>query len=214
MTSARLARWLLSLFGVGVLVGALAGSAAAAPPPWSPPGATQQPATQIAICCTWGHGLDDGISYSIVGTTDPTTISAISDGFNEWATALGHGLHFDLVSSGGEVTVRVKRGGGTTAGSTGRTFDGNGFITGASMSLSGKAFGQPADLQPVAAHEWGHVLGVDHANGTGELMSPVLSPSITTPQPCDIDAANAALAWFLDGNPGTGPGAVPSSVSC
>jgi hypothetical protein len=216
MSGGRKLRWLIAAVGSAVLVAVLAVPASADPPQDARPGSGgSSPATAIAICCTWDAGITDGITYSI-DAPDAATADAIDAGVQEWQTAIGAAdLHFDRVTSGAEVTIRYKRGGGTIAGSTSRSASG-GFITGASMSISGKAFGTAntaAQLTTVTAHEWGHVLGLNHANGTGLLMSPVLDPSVTTVQSCDLGAARSALAWFVPVNTGS-PVAPPASYTC
>jgi hypothetical protein len=215
MTARRLTRLVFALAAAATIAGAWAVPSGAAPPVDARPGSGGSPATAIAICCTWSTGIVNGITYSI-DAPDAATADAVASGVDSWQTAIGDpDLHFDRVTSGAEVTIRVKRGGGVVAGSTSRTSSG-GFITGAAMSISAKAFGTPntaQQLATVAAHEWGHVLGLDHANGTGLLMSPVLSPSVTTIQPCDLAAAEVALAWFVPVNTGT-PVAPPSSYTC
>ena len=62
-------------------------------------------------------------------------------------------------------------------------------------------------------HEWGHVLGLTHANGTGLLVSPVLDPKVKTIQSCDVAAARVALAWFIPTDTET-PTAPPAVNSC
>jgi hypothetical protein len=203
MNRKAIVRSLLSVVGAMGLAGALVPSAAAAPPPWSPPGAGTEPeADEIALCCTWGTGITDGITYSIVGTTDQDIIDAITAGVEDWEDAINdNDVHFDLVVSGAEVTIRYKRGGGTVAGSTSRSGSG-GFISGASMSISGKAFGtatSSSELTTVTSHEWGHVLGLNHANGSGLLMSPSLNSGSPTITACDRGAAEYVLDWIIDG---------------
>ena len=215
MRRRRASRWFLAFVGTAALATAAAIPAGAEPPIDARSGSGGIVATEIAICCTWGPGITDGITYSIDGADD-LTAAAIQKGIDDWETALGDSnLHFSRVSSGGEVTIRFKRGGGPVAGSTSRTFTGA-FISGASMSISGKAFGTTnggAQLTTVTSHEWGHVLGLNHANGKGLLMSPVLDPNVTTIQSCDLAAARVALAWFIPTNTGT-PTAPPASKSC
>jgi hypothetical protein len=216
MTHRPITRWFIGLMGAMALAAAFTVPAGADPPQDARPGSGGGVATAIAICCTWGTGITDGITYSIVGTPDTATAEAIAAGVEEWQSAINDpDLHFDRVTSGAEVTIRFKHGGGTVAGNTSRSSSG-GFITGASMSISGKAFGSTnsgAELTTVTAHEWGHVLGLNHANGTGMLMSPVLNPSVPTIQPCDLGAAETALAWFVPVNTGT-PVAPPPSYTC
>jgi Matrixin len=215
MSRARRVGWIIGLASAVALACALAVPAGAAPPPWSPPGAGSSSATEIALCCTWGPGINDGVSYAIVGAPDTGTADAIVAGVEAWENAIGDAdVHFDRVTSAAEVTIRFKRGGGTVAGSTSRTTSG-GFITGASMSISGKAFGSTnsgAQLTTVTAHEWGHVLGLNHANGTGLLMSPTVDPSITTIQACDLGAAEYVLGWRIAG--GSTPIAPQNTYEC
>jgi hypothetical protein len=223
MTGSRRVRWFVVLASSIVLAGALALPAGADPPQDVRPGSGGSPATEIALCCTWGDGIKDGITYS-VDAPDAATADAVAAGVEEWQSDIGDpALQFDRVNSDAEVTIRVKRGGGTTAGST-KLIGSGGFIAGASMSISAKAFGTTntaAQLTTVTEHEWGHVLGLLHANGTGLLMSPVLDPAVTTIQKCDLNAVKStkagnlgSLSWFIANADGTPTAPSNSSYVC
>ena len=214
MRRRRAIRWFLAFVGTAALATAAAIPAAAEPPIDPRSGSGGIVATEIAICCTWGPGITDGITYSIDGADD-LTAAAIQKGIDDWETALGDpNLHFYRVSSGGEVTIRFKRGGGTVAGSQ-PYWHWCIHLRRVDVDLR-KAFGTTnsgAQLTTVTSHEWGHVLGLDHANGKGLLMSPVLDRNVTTIQSCDLAAARVALTRFIPTNTGT-PTAPPASKSC
>ncbi len=86
------------------------------------------------------------------------------------------------------------------AGKTVNSIDNNGFIRKSYVILSKVSFNQPFSpnqLEQVAEHELGHVLGLNHANFNGNLMSSQVELGSSTISSCVIDAVNTANAWML-----------------
>lgn len=114
------------------------------------------------------------------------------------------------------VKITLKVGGGLVAGQTKRRFDGNGFITSATIQISLKAFGVPNDqptIGEIAKHEFGHALGLGHADFSTDLMSPVLN-GVTTISACDVNGVVVAQSWKFVSNSTTPAPPSASSVTC
>ncbi len=181
----------------------------------------------IAICCAWNASLNDSnsngvpdLAYSIAGgaTTDQNTVNAA---VQDWAaqTYNGHSLELIPVSAStktANVTITLKSGGGVIAGSTKWRFDGNGFITSVTIQISLKSFGSPNDqatIGEIAKHEFGHALGLNHADFSTDLMSPVLN-GVTAISACDVNGVVVAQAWKFVSNSTTPAAPSASSVTC
>ena len=207
------------MLALGVLgwTGAPAG-AKRPPPPSSAP--------DIAVCCAWDTKITDGITYSIVGTTDTSLLNAIDRGVQAWVSGQGsvvvgqsRSLQLTRVdpNQGAEVTISFKPSGGNVQGSTRRSADGAGFIDSVSIRISAKAFGAPntpAEVQQITTHEFGHALGADHANAPGFMMSPTLTGGSTTITACDARAVETAENWYLNTSSSTPAAPLESSVAC
>jgi hypothetical protein len=169
---------------------------------------------QIDVCCAWNSALADGtLTYKITGATEALR-DAAATGVERWDTAIG-ALQLTPVSGNvkADVTIKLSRGGSPfVAGQTGRKFQldrtvGAFFIKGATITIFGARSNDDAhDVDLIAAHEFGHALGANHANASGYLMSTSLD-QIPDPDPtaCDLDAVEAANEWFFDNDPQTGP---------
>jgi hypothetical protein len=86
------------------------------------------------------------------------------------------------------------------AGKTVNSIDSNGFIRKSYVTLSKVSFNQPyspTQIEQVAEHGLGHVLGLNHANFNGNLMGSQVEFGSTTISPCVINAVNAANSWML-----------------
>jgi hypothetical protein len=170
----------------------------------------------IGVCCAWGEGIKDGITYSIKAPEE--LAGPIRDAVEAWEAATGLPLNEagPLTDKRAiEVSISYKRGGGVVAGQTLRKFEPRtAFVKGATVQISGGAFGNAYDvttIAKIALHEFGHVLGADHADAPGYVMSSTVDAMADSITACDKAAVEAAQKWFLD-SPGGPP--TPPSVSC
>jgi hypothetical protein len=164
-------------------------------------------AAEIGVCCAWNEAaLDDNVlTYKISGGSS-TLQQRAAEGVENWE-ALPGALTFTPVfgNTKADITIKIANGGGPfVAGQTGVKFGrdrmtGAFFIKAASITVFGARTGDGDEVELIAAHEFGHALGVGHANESGLLMSPSL-PEIPGPQPtaCDLDAVEAANEWYFD----------------
>jgi Matrixin len=171
------------------------------------------PGAEIDICCAWnGAALaDDELTYKISGGSS-TLQERAAEGVENWETLPG-ALTFTPVSGNtkADITIKIANGGGPfVAGQTGLKFrrdrtTSDFFIKAASITVFGARRGDGDEVEEIAAHEFGHALGVGHANESGFLMSSSL-PEIPGPVPtaCDRDAVVAANQWYF-GNPPPAP---------
>jgi hypothetical protein len=173
-------------------------------------------ATKIDVCCAWNGELSDGeLTYSIGGASG-ATLDEMNDAVQAWASATG--ITLTQVDSGAgnsaDIEIRFKRGGGTVQGLTRTQYDGAGFITSASISVSGMAFGEDIGaVHQITMHEMGHALGAVHADGGGVLMATTVNDGVDAITPCDLAAVMAAQQWWVNGL--SAPASpVVSSVGC
>ena len=86
------------------------------------------------------------------------------------------------------------------AGKTVNSVDPTGFIRKSYVTISKKSFNHPSSssqMEQIVEHEFGHVLGLNHANFNGNLMSSRVDIASGTISPCIIEAVNTANAWKL-----------------
>jgi hypothetical protein len=91
----------------------------------------------------------------------------------------------------------------TVGGLTQDTFDGNGFLTHAKITITtnalGKSFGS-SNIEQIAEHEIGHALGLGHANFPGDLMFPIANFESHTISECDVSAVLESNHWKVAGS--------------
>ncbi len=56
----------------------------------------------------------------------------------------------------------------------------------------------PIQIEQIAKHELGHVLGLRHANFNGNLMTNQVNIGSAIISPCVIEAVNTANAWKIN----------------
>jgi len=159
----------------------------------------------IPICCAWGPELQKGVlTYSIQGEKDDEKITdAVTKAAEKWNENLNgiQLLKTTASPTGNEnVVISFLNDGKKVAGKTINSIDNNGFIRKSYITLSKEFFNHPfsnSQLEQVAEHEFGHVLGLNHANFNGNLMSSQVNEGSKTISSCVIEAVNVANAWKL-----------------
>src|SRR4030095_9131917 len=89
------------------------------------------------------------------------------------------------------------------AGRTVTTFDQNGFLDNARITISKSVQDYDFDtaaLEQIAKHEMGHALGLGHANFDGNLMAERVNEGTATVSKCEINAVIEANYWKLGDN--------------
>lgn len=121
----------------------------------------------------WNHA--DGATAQLVENTSPSQKAR-----TDWSSSSIHTMWFDETNSSGYFPV----GSGTVA-ITPIWFFGNGTISDADVLFNGKGFGFTTsgvpgafDVQDVATHELGHLLGLDHTGVAGGTMYPYVDPTV------------------------------------
>jgi len=162
------------------------------------------PGDQVVVCCAWNDKLADGVlTYKVSGGTEDVR-DAMIEAIEEWDTEIV-GLELILNEAKGkagesDIMVKYKEGGGFIAGETLRNFDkGSSFVNSVQINVTGKVFGN-TDLAPIiklVKHEFGHALGLNHANFNGDLMSTTIGAGALNISSCDVDGVIAANHWKL-----------------
>lgn len=178
----------------------------------------------IPICCAWGPEIQDGVlTYSILGQSgtgggDKKIDNAVASAVNSWNKNLnGIQIVKSPVSNNADVFISFINDGKKVAGKTVNSIDSNGFIRKSYITLSKEFFNRPfssGQLEQVAEHEFGHVLGLNHANFNGNLMSAQVNDGSKTISSCVIEAVNIANSWKIQDGGVSLHGPTKSFVTC
>jgi hypothetical protein len=159
---------------------------------------------QIEICCTWGHQLDDGILTYEINNAKPETKELVTSAINYWKENI-QGIKFRETDSKEQVDIKIsfRNDNGKVAGQTMTNFDSDGFIFDIKILLAEKAFGKQLNknvIEYIAKHEFGHALGLGHANFNESLMSSLVYNSFNKISDCEREAVKEANQWKLIDN--------------
>ena len=158
----------------------------------------------IQICCAWGYELADGLlTYSIEtdDNEDDDLKDAVRNAVDSWNEGLT-GITLIESDDNEDIKISFKNDGKRIAGKTVNYFDQFGFIRQSHITVSEESYDRdfsPSQIEQITLHELGHVLGLDHANFGGNLMTErvdIGSPSISS---CEIEAVHIANAWRVNG---------------
>ena len=81
-------------------------------------------------------------------------------------------------------------------------FDRFGFIRQSEIIVSEESYDRDfssSQIEQITLHELGHVLGLEHANFRGNLMTERVDIGSTTISSCEIQAVNIANSWKING---------------
>ena len=154
---------------------------------------------KIELCCSWGNSLDDGILTFSINNGGSDLAKIVKLAINDWEKSLG-GIEFKYVKEDSEADIEIefKKGKGKKVGKAVTYFDEYGFINFVEISISKKSYGVTLDtrtLEHVAKHEFGHALGLGHANFKNTLMSPNVDEIITKVSACELESVRYANQW-------------------
>jgi hypothetical protein len=160
----------------------------------------------VAICCAWGNKLSDGIlTYSVTGA-DQTALSVIRGAVQAWDQALPD-LTMSEVAGKADITFAYGPGaadGGESPGGTGARGLTTTYLNGRHLVLrveigvdGGPSPVNAGAIEQISKHEFGHALGIGHANWDGDLMSPLVNPTPAPVPGCDINAVMQANSWRM-----------------
>jgi hypothetical protein len=159
---------------------------------------------QIEICCTWGNQLADGILTYEINNAKPETKKLVISAINYWKENI-QGIDFKETDSKQQVDIKIsfRNDNGKVAGQTMTNFDSDGFIFNVKISLAEKAFGKQLNkkvIEYIAKHEFGHALGLGHANFNESLMSSLVYHSFNEISDCERESVTEANKWKLIDN--------------
>ncbi len=111
-------------------------------------------------------------------------INQVLNGMNWWVTATGSMVTYQVVNSAAQanIVLQFQNAGYTSYGAiTSYSVNGNGEMQRAVTTFNMTYLNQVLDISPVAAHEFGHALGIaGHSDNTADVMYPGASTYMLT----------------------------------
>jgi predicted Zn-dependent protease len=142
--------------------------------------------------------MDDGqLTYS-VAAADEASADVIRQAVREWDANLPGLVLVERRVGGVDIAITFDTEPGRTEGQAVTSFTQGGLIRHVDIGIQGgPAPGNAGGLLQIAKHEFGHALGLGHANYEGNLMSKAVSPQPQPIEPCVISAVLEANHWRL-----------------
>ena len=156
---------------------------------------------KIELCCTWGDSLNDGILTFSIKNGGSDLAKIVKMAIKDWEEALNGVVKFNYIkddNADSDIEVEFKKGKGNKVGKPVTFFDQLGLIDYVEISISKKSYGFTLDkrtLEHVAKHEFGHALGLGHAEFDNSLMSPNVDEVITKMSACELESVRYANSW-------------------
>ncbi|MGH9000529.1 MAG: hypothetical protein ACRDY7_14210 [Acidimicrobiia bacterium] len=163
-------------------------------------GAHAEGGPALKLCCAWGRTLADAdLTWSVAGA-DSATADVIRSGLREWDDVLAS-VSLTEVSPGTrkiDVVITFTEDPGRTEGQAVTSFTERGLIKKVEVGIQGaRAPANTGGLLQITKHEFGHALGLGHANFDGNLMSEAVSPQPSPIEGCVMSAVIEANRWRL-----------------
>lgn len=159
----------------------------------------------IDICCSWGNSISDGVLTFSIKNGGSELAKIVKVAIKDWEKALGDSVQFKNVKeddSDADIEIEFQKGKGEKVGKAVTFFDHNGKIDHVEISISKKSYGRTLDqplLEHVAKHEFGHALGLGHANFKESLMSVHVNKVVTKISACELESVKYVNNWkFTD----------------
>lgn len=160
-------------------------------------GARAEGGQALELCCAWGKTLsDDALTYSV--SADAATADVIRAAVREWDEVLA--ISFIEVAPGQAVDVAIAftEYAGRTEGQAVTSFTQRGLIRRVEVTIKGgPAPENSGGIIQIAKHEFGHALGLGHANFDGNLMSEAVSPEPSPIPACAVQGVTEANRWKM-----------------
>jgi hypothetical protein len=170
----------------------------------------------LQICCAWADQILDGVlEYRISDEGNEDSKQSVRNAIQDWDLLIDNLIFVEKQDdSSNEADVEIgfsdndedandeefDYGDSIAAGKTEFSFDNMGFIDRIEVTLSGGIFGDRthnSELEQIARHEIGHVLGLGHANFDANLMSESTDGGTENISTCEINGVLAANYWRL-----------------
>lgn len=164
-------------------------------------GARAEGGRTIELCCAWGRALEDGdLTWSVAGA-DPATAEVIRSAVREWDDGLALTLTEAVPGKRVDVAVIFAEQAGRTEGQAITSFTRRRLIRRVEVEVKGsRAPSNNGGLAQIAKHEFGHALGLGHANREGNTMSEAVTPEPAPIPSCAIQGVIEANRWKLVDN--------------
>ena len=160
---------------------------------------------KIELCCTWGDSLNDGVLTYSIKNGDSDLAKIVKLAINDWEKSLDGVVQFQSIkddNADSDIEIEFKKGKGKKVGKAVTFFNHLGLIDHVEISISKKSYGFTLDkqtLEHVAKHEFGHALGIGHAEFENSLMSPNVDETLTKISACELESVKYANSWkFID----------------
>lgn len=159
----------------------------------------------IQICCTWGYELADGVltyAFDSDDDDDEDLMDSVRSAVETWNDELNGIRLVEIDDSDEDIKISFKNDGKKIAGKTVNYFDRFGFIRQSEIIVSEESYNRDfssSQIEQITLHELGHVLGLEHANFKGNLMTERVDIGSTSISSCEIEAVSVANSWKLKG---------------
>lgn len=164
-------------------------------------GARAEGGRAIELCCAWGRALEDGdLTWSVAGA-DPATAEVMRSAVREWDDALALSLTEVVPGKRVDVAIIFAEAAGRTEGQAITSFTRRGLIRQVEVEVKGtRAPANNGGLGQIAKHEFGHALGLGHANHEGNMMSEAVTAEPAPIPSCAIQGVIESNRWKMVDN--------------